>query len=157
MVFSFSNCSSRAILHGSSSSKISCSTYKSDKAGTDVKSGSGYTAGSNSRRTSRRDFRRKRRDLCRAWGRSGRWLHFRLVGQTTSSQNQQQHHDHFQRHKPYPTGRALHLPTAYARKPILYAVAPNQSHNNLPRCLMAKLLQLCLTRLFLSSVVSCNR
>ena len=39
MVLSFSNCSSRAILHGSSSSKTSCSTYESDKVGTDVKSG----------------------------------------------------------------------------------------------------------------------
>ena len=56
--------------------------------------------------------------------------------------------NHFQRHKPNPTGRALHLPTAYARKPILYAVAPNRSHNNLPCCLMAKLLQLCLARHF---------
>jgi hypothetical protein len=41
MVLSFSNCSSRAISHGSSSSKTSCSTYESDKAGTDVKSGGG--------------------------------------------------------------------------------------------------------------------
>ena len=38
MVLSFSNCSSRAILHGSSTSTTSCSTCESDKAADDVNS-----------------------------------------------------------------------------------------------------------------------